>query len=335
MSTAVSAAPETRTSFAAMGTVVDLRVRAHDADAFLAGCRDLVRHLEELLSRFRAGSDVSALNRSAGRWVSVHRHTRAVLESARDFARATGGAYDPVLGAVVDLWDGSDHRDDASPAGRPRDGALRGRVPSGGDVARARSRSGIRLLECDGQGRYRLPAGAGVDLGGIAKGYAADRVRDLCAERGASTALVSIGSSSIAVLGSPAGGGPWRIGLRDPAGDAASRVGSVDVPSGAASTSGDYVRASEPEGRLVHHVIDTRTHRPQASGLRAVTVLAGDGARAEAWSTAMLARGLGWSVEACGRTDDLEAIFLTDEALLATPGIHSRVRGRIAARRHA
>jgi len=245
-----------------------------------------------------------------------------VLQCARSCARATGGAYDPVLGTLVELWDVSARVGADDPAGLP--------LPDPERVAGAVTRCGAHLLDRDERGRYRLSAGASVDLGGIAKGYTADRVRDLCAARGAHAALVSIGSSSIAVLGERPGGGPWRVGLRDVDGGPADRVGAVSLPDGSLSTSGDYERSVEQDGRRVHHVLDPRTGRPSESDLRAVTVLAADGAVAEAWSTAMLVRGLAWSSAACWRNTGLEAVFLTRDALRTTPGLRGRVSGRRA-----
>lgn len=299
-----------------MGTVVDLRVHGDDARATTERCRALVHRLEALLSRWRPDSDVAALNRSFGRWVAVHPHTDAVLAAARRCARATGGSYDPVMGTLVDLWDVRSRMAaaDAAP------------LPDHAQVAKARAHCGAELLARDEQGRYRLPTGARVDLGGIAKGYAADRVRDLCARCGARGALVSIGRSSIAALGCRPDGDAWRVGLRDADGGPDDRIGSVRLPGGSLSTSADYERSVEVDGLRVHHVLDPRTGRPSASDLRAVTVLAADGMLAEAWSTAMLVRGLAWSVEACRRVADVEAVFLTQDGLLASPGLRDRVR---------
>lgn len=311
---------ECAASFAAMGTVVDLRVHGGDARATVEKCRLLVHRLEALLSRWQPDTDVAALNRSYGRWVAVHPHTDAVLACARRCARATDGAYDPVMGTLVDLWD---VRSRMAAAARP--------LPDRAQVARALTHSGVRLLAHDERGRYRLPAGARVDLGGIAKGYAADQVRDLCARCDARGALVSIGRSSIAVLGCRPDGGAWRVGLRDADGGPSDRIGSVSPPDGSVSTSADYEQSVEVDGRRLHHVLDPRTGHPSASDLRAVTVVAPDGMLAETWSTAMLVRGLAWSAAACQQVAGIEAAFLTRDGLLVSPGLRDHVRRRTVA----
>lgn len=297
-------------SFAAMGTV--MTVRAHGGPDPLPACRALVEQLEDLLSRFRTHSDVARLNAANGTWTAVHPHTDAVLARAVACAEATDGAYDPVLGALVELWSVRTRMIRDLPPAEPA------------DVERALGRCGWHLLERDAGGRYRLAPDARVDLGGIAKGYAADRVRDLCADLGARGALVSFGSSSVATLGTRPDGRAWRVGLRDVHGGPAEHVASVTL-TGSLSTSGDYEQGLVTEGCRVHHVLDPRTGRPSDSGVRAATVLAADGAAAEAWSTAMLVRGAAWAFAACARTG-VEAVLLTEDAVLVSPGLRDVVR---------
>jgi thiamine biosynthesis lipoprotein len=287
----------------------------------LVECRRLVERLEALLSRFRPGSDVSRLNRAAGAWVDVDPHTDAVLQEVIRLTEVTAGAFQPLcLTAPPTRPTPSDHPDNGDRGVMGGRGHLDGRKADG-QFADQRGSPGLSpRLDRSTKGRYRLPPGATLDLGGIAKGYAADQVRDRLREAGAAGALVSLGTSSIAVLGTRPDGAPWRIGLRNPSGGPDSMIGSLPLVSGSLSTSGDYERTRQVAGQQVSHIVDPRTGGSPRSGLRSVTVLAPTGTTAEALSTAFLVIG----ADAAAKTyanGGFEAILVTDQTILATRGL--------------
>lgn len=302
--------------FPAMGTVVSLRAYGPTAGSTLAAAAALVAELEALLSRTRPDSEISALNRSAGRWTRVHPDTDAVLREALHHARHTGGAFDPAVGVLVDLW-GIAHR------GAP-DGW---QLPDDTTVRAALRRCGHRQLERVDDGRYRLRPGVELDLGGIGKGYAVHRVRDLCRRRGITSALLSLGGSSVAAFGARPDGAPWKIGLRGGTADQGGLLGVVHLVNGFLSTSGDDEQYVVHGGRRYHHILDLRTGHPARSGLRSVTVVAGSGAQAEAYSTALLVMGPAAALERYDRDGDFEAVLVTTEGrIICTPGIGGQFR---------
>lgn len=143
-------------------------------------------------------------------------------------------------------------------------------------------------LEADGSGQFRLLGGARADLGGIAKGAAVERVIQILRGAGATSAVVNFGQSSIGVLGTPRGQDAWRVGIRRP-GQAPDRIcGALRLTGGFVSTSGDY----EETSARGNHILDPRTGRPAASGVRSATVVCADGAWSEALSTALLVLGV-------------------------------------------
>jgi thiamine biosynthesis lipoprotein len=262
-----------------MGTEVRVEVCAADAAPILAESRGLVAELEGLFSRFLPGSDIGHLNGSPGTWVPVDPRTDRVLRCALRLSQRTGGAFHPAL-------------------------ATRATPALGAD----------RALRRDASGRWRVAQGHRVDLGGIAKGYTADAVRDLCRDRGARSVLVSLGTSSIAVHGERPAGGPWRVALRAPGHGRDEAFGVVDLPHGSLSTSGYDER---PEGP-----IDPHTGAPAPRGLLAATVIAEDGMLAEAYSTAFLVAGTELAARLWAETGSFQAVLTTEEAHLATPGLN-------------
>ncbi len=276
----------------AMGTVVQLCLVAVDQPTeATARAEAILEEVEAELSAFRPASDVSRLNAAAGSWIPVGPHLEPVAAAAERHRELSGGAFAAVTGGS-----------EAGPV-RP---------------LRFRDRGGVR--------QARLEPDARLDLGGIAKGYAADLVRDSVG--GGQGVLVSVGTSSISVLGRPPERRCWRVGLRSPWQQLTESVGYLEVPSGSFSMSGisGYRIGSGPA--VPGHIVDPRSGLRPRTDLCAVGVLSDSGVCSEAWSTAFLVLGLDQSLRSC-RQYEVEALFLTTAGqLLTTPGLADQVSVR-------
>jgi FAD:protein FMN transferase len=261
--------------FRAMGTACGVSATApaaavQSARFAIAAAVAEVAACERALSRFDPASELSALNRGAGRWISVGPRLFQAVQVAVQARLATGGRFDPsVLPALVAA--GYDRSFDEL---RPR---------NAGTLAGWRAGAAIEL---DPAGRrVLLEAGSAIDLGGVGKGLAATRA--LRAMRLAwprlPGGLVDMGGD-LAVWGvSP--DGDWRIAVADPR-TAESRLGVLRLCAGGVATSGRDRRRFGP-GKRFHHLIDPATGRPAVPGPLAVTVVASTAAEAEAHATAL------------------------------------------------
>lgn len=154
--------------------------------------------------------------------------------------------------------------------------------------------SGIRHLRIDGTTVSAHVPGLRLDLGGIAKGEAVDRIVALLRRHGVASALVNAGGDVRAI--GARGARPWRIGIRDPRGPGV--IGVIELADGeAAFSSGDYERHYEHEGQRFHHILDPRTGHP-AEGTLAVTVVMPMGVTADAVTTALFVAGDRWRATA-------------------------------------
>lgn len=202
-----------------------------------------------------------------------------LLNAAMDFADDTDGAVDPTLGALVDLWG-------FGPPG-PR---TAGDLPTEAEIADALSRSGWQGLRLNRAARaVQQIGGLKLDLSGIAKGHAVDRVSERLTGLGATHHLVEIGGE-LRGAGVKPDGRPWWVELQQAPGSPAPRTLAALFDL-AVATSGDWVRGFEHDGRRYAHTIDGRTGRPVDNGVASVTVLADSALRADAMATALTVMG--------------------------------------------
>lgn len=281
-----------------MGTVLALTIHGPRPHAEQAARRAfaLVARLERLMSGFLPESALSRINRAAERPVIVPAELARALRDARRLAGLTGGGFDPTIAPLAALW---------------REAATRGAPPSPAALRRGRARVGWRALILSGR-RVRLgQAGMALDLGGIAKGWAADRLGEAIARWRGLSALVNFGESTLLAVGH----GSWPVLLRHPIRGVA---GWFPLSRGACSTSASLGRVWRVGRRTVGHVIDPRSGRPLTRPAQ-VTVLAPSAAGAEAASTALLVLGRG-ALRGVSRRLGVEACWLDAEGVTATEG---------------
>jgi thiamine biosynthesis lipoprotein len=289
-----------------MGTSWEVRlVAAPGADlvALRDGIEERLGTVVAQMSGWEAGSDLSRFNRApAGHWQSLPAEFATVLGCALRIAAETGGAYDPTIGPLVDLWG-------FGPQPAPTEGP-----PGAAALAEARRRGGWERLRLNPEGRRVLqPGGIGLDLSGIAKGYAVDLVAAFLDAAGIVSFLVEIGGE-LRGRGIKPDGMPWWVALEAPPGGAAEEDGfRVALADLAVATSGDYRRYFLHGGRRYGHTLDPHTGWPLPEGIASVTVLHPCCMEADALATALAVLGLRAGMEHAIRRG-IAALFHTREA---------------------
>lgn len=240
--------------------------RAIDA-AFLE-----MRRVEDLLTRFRADSEIGGVNRlgySAPQPVSAE--TAGVLKRSLQWAEASDGIFDPCLGRAIGFWDVSNRK----------------APPLSSEVLRYASRNLFSALEVGRSGGRDVvlfrEEDVAVDLGGIGKGYGVDRAVAVLRDWGIQDALVNLGGDLYA-MGTSEDGDPWKVGIQSPD-DPSGIVSTLSMENRAVATSGDYQRYFDHGGRRYHHLLDPRTGEPSRTAYRSVTVAAENCMAADAAAT--------------------------------------------------
>lgn len=248
-------------------------------------CRGIQRQLDLVdgqMSTWREDSDLSRFNRApAGSWHPMPSHLRRVLDCALDIAEQSAGAYDPSIGAIVNLWGFGP-------------GPWRYNTPDTVLLQQARQHCGWTRLRVD-HARNALwqPGGFALDFSSIAKGYGVDLVVDYLRRQGVQRCLVEVGGE-LRGIGVKPDWQPWWVELEEPPAlmvDRSRQRNIVALHDMALATSGDYRRYFDYAGRRYSHTIDPRTAQPVTHGLASVTVLHANCITADAWATALMVLG--------------------------------------------
>ena len=255
-----------------------------DVQALQTALAAAVQQVDAQMSPWLPGSDLNRLNHApVGAWVTLPAEILEVLVCALDVCRLSAGAFDPAAGALVDAWGFGAVRD------APDAEAIR-TATSAAPVARTPT---YEALELDsGMLRARKHAPVHLDLCGIAKGYAVDRMADVLRQNGVPHALVAL-DGELRAVGGQADGQPWAVAVESPETGRRAVHSVVELQDLAVATSGDYRHYLQVGDARLAHTMDTRRGAPVRNEVASVTVLARQCMHADAWATALLVAGPG------------------------------------------
>ena len=285
--------------FPALGTVNRICIYDGGRTEALDAVQQRVVELENRLSVFRPDSEIWRLNKNAGRRpVAVSPETFHLLATAKEYGRLSEGAFAVTVRPLSALWN----------IGKP--GAT---VPEPDKIEAAQElvNDGDLVLDKETCTAFLVRPGQSVDLGGIAKGYAADEARRVLSQYGVRYAVVDLGGNS-RTIGTRPDGSPWRIGIQNPADVRGSYIGTVSVQDETVVTSGVNERFFVKDGVFCHHIIDPCSGRPAQSGLMSVTVVGRSSIKADALSTTVFVLGMRKGAELL-KSQNAQAVFASSD----------------------
>ena len=274
---------------------------------------------ENMLSKTIETSDIAKINNAAGKAVTVSEETIEVLKEGLKFGELSGGAFDITIGKATDLWD---FHDDAET------GHEGGIVPEEENLKEAVAHVNYKNIVVDGQKVRLTDPETEINLGGIAKGYIADKVAEYLESRGVISAIVDLGGNIVAVGGkayclvtasenvtSTEKTEDFNVGIRNPLSDKGELLGVVPCKDKTVVTSGTYERYFEKDGVRYHHILDVKTGYPVETDVLSVTIIAdrGKSADCDGLSTTCLVLGMDKGMELVKSLDGFEAVFVDVE----------------------
>lgn len=288
----------------AMDTVMIFSAYGEGGPKAVYAAETEVQRLETLLSRTKADSEVSRINKAAGTATQVDEEVGQLMEQSFAVYGATGGAFDITLAPVSDAW------------GFTKDTY---RIPTQGELRTLGQCVGMERLDLAG-GQVTLAPGMAIDLGAIAKGYASDRVADIFRQNQVPSGMVSLGGN-VWVCGNRPDGERWRVAVQDPK-NPEKYAAVLQLQDAFAVTSGGYQRFFEENGKTYHHILDTNTLAPAESGLASVTVVSPEsGTICDALSTALFVMGQERALDFWrDGSYDVELVLVTDDGRVVVTG---------------
>ena len=291
----------------AMDTIMMFTVYSKDGEEILIDAEQEIRRLEHLLSVTMEDSEIHELNRKAGeKAVHISEETMELLSLGKSIGEETNGCFNIAISPVVKAW-GFTEEEKHVPEQEEIDRLLP--LADTDDI----------LLDEENRTAFLQKEGMAVDLGGIAKGYAANKAAELLRAEGITSGYFSLGGNLMGI-GQKPDGSAWKAAVGNPL-DAKDYVGMLEFSDCAVVTSGGYQRYFEENGKRYHHIIDPATGYPAENELLAVAIVCENATRADALSTALFVMGLEDAAAFWQEHNDFEVIFITNDEVIATEGL--------------
>lgn len=278
-------------------TIYDEENSSKDSNDLIREAFDLCREYENTLSRTIEGSDVYNINHSNGNPINVSDTTIEVIEYAETYSKNSNGAFDITIAPLSILWDFQGDNPKVPPEDKIN--SLVNEV----DYTKVKISGNSVTLES--------PVKA-IDLGGIAKGYIADKATEYLKANSVTSAIVDLGGN-IYVIGSKPDGGDFNIGIQDPSKTDGSVLGYVSVSNKSIVTSGNYERYFVQDGKRYHHILDPSTGYPTDNGLCSVTIISDKSVDGDGLSTTCFVLGKDEGLKLINSLDGVQAIFIDSD----------------------
>ncbi|HEY9059865.1 MAG TPA: FAD:protein FMN transferase [Pseudobacteroides sp.] len=314
-------------SFYSLGTMNYIKICNCDDEAIMGQAITRVLAIDDLMSAYKGGSDVSRINSNSGKgFINIHPDTMKVLSRSLDFSRISYGAFDITIRPLVELWG---------------IGKKSGFIPSDEEINKIRmlvNYKNVLLDQNNCRVSLELP-GQAIDLGGIAKGFAADEVKRILLENHIKSALINLGGNII-TIGNRPDGIPWQIGIQNPVKATGTHIGILNSSCKTIVTSGSNERFFVKDGVRYHHILDPHTGKPANTKFLSVTAVSGCSMDADALTTAVFILGKDFAYENEGgytgkrwlnlaKKLDAEVIIISSDAeIIITDGLKDNFKVR-------
>lgn len=290
------AEPESVTAFM-MDTIIEISLYGYDGNTreLLDGCVELCGNYEAIFSRTRLDSELYRLNTelAADGEAEVSDELASIIKASLFYSEISGGAFDITIGPVSALWDFTSGTN---------------KIPDSAELENAVKLVSYKNVIVEGN-TVKAPPGTKIDLGAIAKGFIADRLKEYLLDKGAGSAIINLGGN-ILCIGGLTEDKPFTIGVKKPFSESGEISAYLKIKNLSAVTSGPYERFFVRDDRLYHHILDTGTGYPVETELMSVTIISKSSGLCDAMSTACFALGQEKAQELIESMENVYALFI-------------------------
>lgn len=297
-----------------LNTVVTINLYDKREEDILDGCFDLIKKYELIYSRTNENSELYRLNHRAlpekdGSYM-ISEELSDIISYGLSYGRISGGLFDITIGSVSSLWDFKQ----ATPE-----------LPNFSELLKALKSVNYKYLQLNNNLLTFTTEAVQLDLGAIAKGYIADRVKEYLLYRGVSSAMINLGGN-VLCIGEKPNGTPFHVGIQKPFADQNETVAILDVRDMSVVSSGVYERYFEIDGVRYHHLLNPDTGYPVNNELASVTIISKQSMDGDGLSTSCFALGLDRGLELVESLPYTYAVFLTlDGKLYYSKGLKEAI----------
>lgn len=290
--------PVSRSDFL-LNTFVTITLYDTDDEALLDSCIKLCREYENRFSKTISTSEIYQMNHRAPEEnvFLLSQDTEALIRTGLNYSRLSNGAFDLTIEPLSTLWNFSSGQ------------AI---VPPEEQIAYAAEKVDYRRLQLTEHTLTFLSPDTTLDLGSIAKGFIADRLKEFLVSRGVNSAIINLGGNVLCIGGKP-DGSPFLIGLQMPFEDHNTTFANLEIRGLSVVSSGVYERHFVIDGVNYHHLLNPKTGYPYENGLISVTIVSSDSADGDALSTTCFSMGLEKGMELVNSLDGVYAFFMTED----------------------
>lgn len=290
-------------------TIITITIYNSSDKTLLDSCFELADYYENLFSKSKDGSDIYRINNANGMPVEVSFETIELISIALKYATLTDGIVDPTIGSVSCLWNFHPHDSNNHTSTNT--------LPSDTDINKAISHVNFEHIKISENTVTLADPDSEIDLGFIAKGFIADKIKNYLISEGISSAIINLGGN-VLTIGSKPDGSPFTIGIQEPFADIGTAITVVSANDKSIVTSGIYERYFNYNNKLYHHILDTSTGYPVDTNLLGVTIISDFSTDGDALSTICLALGYEKSTKLIESLENTDALFITSDGEIHT-----------------
>ena len=294
-----------------MGASIHLTIFHEDAQNLLLQSEQLLHLYKNRFSANDADSELMEINLQAGKKaVQVHPNLFELIELGKKHSIAANSHLNIAIGPLVQTW---------------RIGFSDAKLPSEEEIQRLLKITNPEEIVLNDSNRevYLSKEGMRIDLGALAKGYIADKLKEFLVEQGVQSGIIDLGGNILTIGENPTFHRPWRIGIQNPALDRGEHVAVIEVSDGSVVTSGIYERQLVVDGKTYHHIFDRTTGYPMETELASITIVAEKSVDCEIWTTRLFGQNPYDIIEEIEQQPGLEAFVITkNQKMMYTSGVH-------------
>lgn len=284
-----------------LNTIVTINIYDSTDTTLLKETLALCDKYEKLFSRTMESSELYQLNhgtlpKKQDAFI-ISDETSELLSKALEYSRLSDGGFDLTIEPISSIWDFTSEEK---------------KVPTDSEITNILPLVNYKNLILDGNLVQFKQKGMGIDLGAIAKGYIADRMKDFLISKGIKSATINLGGN-VLCIGNKPDGTPFNVGIQKPFANRNETISTINISDKSVVSSGIYERFFEKNNKFYHHILNPKTGYPYDNSLVSVTIISDKSVDGDGLSTTCFALGLEKGMKLINSLPDTEALFITDD----------------------